>query len=55
MPDYSAFRRKATLRMNPDTYYTTNIGQTRPQATDISTHCIDGDTVSYAGGARHGN
>ena len=38
MPDYSAFGRKATLRMNPDeipdlhwqlvnTYHTTNIGQ----------------------------
>ena len=46
IPDYSTFERKATLRMNPDkkpdlhrslvnTYHTTNIGQTRPQATDI--------------------
>ena len=49
---YSAFGRKATLRMNPDK---TNIGQTRPQATDISTLCIDVDTVSYVGGARYGD
>ena len=46
IPDYSAFGRKATVGMNPDkipdlhwnlvnTYHTTNIGQTRPQATDI--------------------
>ena len=66
IPDYSTFGRKATLRMNPDkipdlhwklvnTYHTTNIGQTRPQATDISTHCVDVDTVSYAGGAKYGN
>ena len=34
IPDYSTFGRKATLRMNPDK---TNIGQTRPQGTDIST------------------
>ena len=48
IPDYSAFGRKATLRMSPDTipdlncklvntYHTTNIGQTRLQATDIFT------------------
>ena len=54
IPDYSAFGRKATLRMNPDKipdllwklvnmYHTTNIGQTRPQAIDISTLCIDVD------------
>ena len=52
--------------MNPDkipdlhwklvnTYHTTNIGQTRPQATNISTHFIDVDTVSYAGGTKYGN
>ena len=53
--------------MNPDkipdflhwklvnTYHTTNIGQTRPQAADISTHCIDVDTISYAGGVRYEN
>ena len=66
IPDYSTFRRKTTLRMNPDkipdlnwklgnTYHTTNIGQTRFQTTDISTHCIDVDTVSYAGGTKYGN
>ena len=36
-------------------YHTTNIGQTRPQATDISTHCIDVDTISYAGGIKYGH
>ena len=52
--------------MNPDkipdvhwellnTYHTANIGQIGPQAADISTHCIDVDTMSYAGGARCGN
>ena len=48
IPDYSAFGRKATLRMNPDkildlhwqlvdTYHTTNIGQLGLQTSDIST------------------
>ena len=57
IPDYSAFGRKATFRMNPDkipdlhwklvnTLHTTNIGQTRPQAADVSTYCIDVDTIS---------
>ena len=66
IPDYSAFGRKATLRMNPDkipdlhwelvnTYHTTNVGQTRPQAGDISTHCIDVDNVSYVRRAKYGN
>ena len=66
IPDYFAFGRKATLRMNPDkipdlhwklvnTYHTTNIGQTRTQTTDISTLCIDVDTISYARGVRYGN
>ena len=52
--------------MNPDkipdlnwklvnTYHTTNIGQTRLQVTDISTHCVDVDTMSYAGGIKYGN
>ena len=52
--------------MNPDkipdlhwklvnTYHTTNIGQARSQATDISTHYIDVDTISYAGEAKYGN
>ena len=66
LPDYSAFGREATFRMNPDkipdlnwklvnTYHTTNIGQTRLQATDISTHCVDVDTISYAEGTKYGN
>ena len=61
IPDYSAFGRKATLRMNPDeipnlnwqlvnTYHTTNIGQLEFQASDISTHGVDVDTISHAGG-----
>ena len=66
IPDYSAFGRKATLRMNPDkipdlhwqlvnTYHTTNIGQLELQATDISTHGIDVDTISHAGGNKYEN
>ena len=66
IPDYSAFGRKATLRMNPDkipdlhwklanTYHTTNIGQIDPQVTCVSTQCIDVDTLSYAKGDRCGN
>ena len=48
IPDYSAFGRKTTLRMDPDKIpdlhwdladtFTTNIGQIDPQATRISTH-----------------
>ena len=59
MPDYSTFGRKATLRMNPDkipdlhwrlanTYHTKNIGQIEPQAANMSTQCIDVDTLSHA-------
>ena len=66
LPDYSTFGRKATLRMNPDkipdlnwklvnAYHTTNIVQTRFQATDIPTHCVDVNTISYAGRTRYGN
>ena len=64
IPDYSAFGRKTTLRMNPgkmqdlhwnltDTYHTTNIGQIDPQAMWISIHYINVDTLSYAGGDRY--
>ena len=64
IPDYSAFGRKTTLRMNPDkildlhwhfsdTYHTTNIGQIDPQGTWISTHCINVDTLSCAEGDRY--
>ena len=66
VPNYSAFGRKTTLRMNPDkipdlhwnsgnTYHTTNIGQIDPQTTCISTHYIDVDTLSHAEGNRCGN
>ena len=59
IPDYYAFGRKTTLRMNPDkipnlhwnlanNYHTTNIGQ----ITCISTHCIDVDTLSHVEGDR---
>ena len=48
--------------MNPDTipdlnwklantYHTTNTGQ----ATDVSTHCVDVDTISYAGENKYWN
>ena len=47
--------------MNPDkipnlhwklvnTYHTKNIGQIELQILDISTHCIDVDTISHPGG-----
>ena len=66
IPDYSAFGRKTTFRMNPDkipnlhwslanTYHTMNIGQFDPQVTCISTHCVDVDTLSHAKGDRCGN
>ena len=66
VPNYSAFGRKTTLRMNPDkipdlhwnllnTYHTTNIGQTEPPTVWVSTHCIDIDTLSYAKGDKCGN
>ena len=52
--------------MNPDTipdlnwklantYHTTNIGQAKLQATNISSHCVDVDTISYAGETKYGN
>ena len=64
VPDYSAFGRKTTLRMNPDkiselqwqlasTYHTSNVGQLRSQASDIYTHGIDVDTISHAGGNKY--
>ena len=66
IPDYYAFGRKTTLRMNSDkipdlhwnlasTYHTTNIGQTDPQVTCTSTHYIDANTLSHAEGNRCGN
>ena len=61
IPNYSAFGRKTTLRMNPDkipdlhwsladTYHTTNIELIDSSAMMISTNYIDVDTLSYARG-----
>ena len=52
--------------MNPDkipdlnwkltnTYHTRNIGQAKFQATDISTHCVAVDTISYVEGNKCGD
>ena len=64
IPNYSAFGRRTTLRINPDkildlhwsladTYHTTNIGQIDSNATLISTNYINVDTLSYAKGDRY--
>ena len=64
IPDYSAFGRKAALRINPDkipklhwqlasTYHTTNVGQLGFQTSDISTHSVDVDTISHTGGNKY--
>ena len=64
LPDYSASGRRLTLRMNPDKipdlnwklanmYHTTNIGQARLQATDVSTQCVDVGTINYAVGNKY--
>ena len=56
IPNYSAFGRKTTLRMNPDkiqdlhwiladTYHTTNIGLIDSNAMMISANYIDIDTL----------
>ena len=61
LPDYPAFGRKTTLRMNPDhipdlywnlanMYHTTNIGYVDTQNTVVSTHYIEMETLSYARG-----
>ena len=66
LPDYSAFGRKTTLWMNPDcipdlhwnladTYHTTSIGHVDTQITDVSAHCIDVETLSYAKGDKCGD
>ena len=52
--------------MNPDkipdlhwkltnTYHTTNIGHSGLQISDVSTHCVDVDSISHAGGNKYGN
>ena len=66
LPDYSAFGGKTTFLMNPDklpnlnwklanAYHTTNVGQARLQATDVSAQCVDVGTISYAGGNKYGD
>ena len=61
IPDYNAFGRKTTLRLNPDkipdlhwsladSYHTTNIGLTIFNTMAISTNYIDVNTLSYAKG-----
>ena len=63
LPDYSAFGRKTTFRVNPDhildlhwnlanMYHTTNIGYMDTQNTVVSTHYIDVETLSYTRGNR---
>ena len=59
LPNYSMFRRKTTLRMNPDqipdlhwklanTYHTTSIGYTELLSTTISIHYVAVETLNYA-------
>ena len=59
LPDYSAFGRKTTLRINPDyipdlhwkltnTYHTMSIGYAETWHTTISIHYITVDTLRYA-------
>ena len=58
LPNYSMFRRKTTLRMNPghildlhwklvNTYHTTSIGYSEPLSTTISIHYVIVETLSY--------
>ena len=64
IPDYSAFGRKAALRMNPhkipnlhwqlaSTYHTSNVGQLGLQTSDMSTHGVDVDTISHMEGNKY--
>ena len=66
LPDYPAFRRKTTLRINPDyipnlhwkltnTYHTKSIGYAEMQHTTMSIHYITVETLSYPKGDRCGN
>ena len=61
IPDYSAFGRKATLRLNPDkipdldwsladTYHTTNIGLVDSSTMLISTNYVNVGTLTYTRG-----
>ena len=58
LPDYSMFKRKTTLRMNPDhildlhwklasTYHTTSIRYTEPMSTTVTIHYVAVETLSY--------
>ena len=61
LPDYNAFSRKSTFKLNPDripdlhwsladSYHTTDIGLTISSTKIISTNYIDINTLSYAQG-----
>ena len=61
IPDYNAFGRKTTLRLNPDkisdlhwsladSYHATNIGLAITNTTAVSTNYIDVNTLSCAKG-----
>ena len=63
IPDYSAFGRKTTLRLNPDrmpdlhwnltdSYHTTIIQLVDSSTMLMSTNCVDVGTFSYAKGDR---
>ena len=66
VPNYSAFGRKAALRMNPNkipdlhwqlanTYHTTNIKQSELQTSNMVTPSVDVHTISHAGGRKYEN
>ena len=66
LPDYSAFGRKTTFRMDPNgipdlhwnmanSYHTTNIGHVDTPVIDVSAHYIDVKTLSYAKGDKCGD
>ena len=61
VPDYSAFGRKATLRLNPDkipdlhwslvdSYHTTNIGLANSSIISMPTNYVNVSTLSYTRG-----
>ena len=65
-PDYSAFGRKAALRLNPhkipdlhwqlaNTYHTMNIGRSDLQISNLITPSVDVHTLSHAGGKKYEN
>ena len=66
LPDYAIFRRKTTLRMNPDhipdlhwnlanTYHTTSIGLMDTQNTVVSAHYINVETLVVLEENRYGD